>query len=59
MPGAPSPRYPDALRIAGVEGSVVAQFVVNADGRPDMSTFKVVKSSNAGLPTPSGYRSRQ
>jgi protein TonB len=29
-----------------VEGEVLAQFVVNADGTVDVSTFKVVKSSH-------------
>ena len=46
MPNNPGPKYPDAMRTANVEGSVLAQFVVNADGTPDMSSFKVVKSSD-------------
>lgn len=46
LPGSPSPRYPDELRAAGVEGEVLAQFVVGPDGQPDMSTFKVLKSSH-------------
>jgi TonB family protein len=46
MPGYPAPRYPDALRRSHVEGSVVAQFVVNADGTPDLNSFRVVKSTN-------------
>ena len=40
------PRYPDALRLAGVEGEVLAQFVVNPDGTVDVGTFKVLKSSH-------------
>ena len=44
--GNPSPRYPDMLRSANVEGEVIAQFVVNQDGTADMSTFKVLKSSH-------------
>ncbi|HKW47070.1 MAG TPA: M56 family metallopeptidase [Gemmatimonadaceae bacterium] len=40
------PRYPDALRRAKVEGTVVAQLVVNTDGTPAMSTFKVLRSTN-------------
>lgn len=43
---APSPRYPDMLRSANVEGEVLAQFVVDTTGRADMSTFKVLKSSH-------------
>jgi TonB family protein len=42
----PTPRYPEALEKAKVEGIVLVQFVVNPDGRADMSTFKVLKSSN-------------
>ena len=45
----PAPVYPDHLRAAGVEGSVLVQFVVDQRGRPDMSSFKVIKSSNAAL----------
>lgn len=40
------PEYPSSLQSAGIEGEVDAQFVVGVDGRADMSTFKVVKSSN-------------
>ena len=45
-PGAPAPHYPDLLRASGAEGDVLAQFVVGTDGRPDMSTFKVLKTSH-------------
>ena len=44
--GNPSPRYPDMLRSANVEGEVIAQFVVDQNGKADMSTFKVLKSSH-------------
>lgn len=40
------PEYPPSLQSAGVEGEVDAQFVVDTAGRADMSTFKVMKSSN-------------
>lgn len=49
MPGNPGPRYPDALREAGVEGEVLAQFVVGPEGVADMNTFKVLKSSDAAF----------
>lgn len=39
-------RYPDMLRNANVEGSVLAQFVIDTAGRPDMGSFKVLKSSH-------------
>jgi protein TonB len=44
--GNPSPQYPEALRSSGVEGEVDAQFVVDVNGRADMSTFKVLKATN-------------
>ena len=48
MPVAESvaPRYPDSLRTQQVEGIVLAQFVVDATGRPDESTFKALKSDH-------------
>jgi len=46
IPGTGTPRYPDALRSSGVEGEVQAQFVVNEDGKADVSTFKVLKATN-------------
>ena len=45
-PGSPTPQYPEMLRTAGVEGTVLAQFVVDTSGRADMSTFKVLKTDN-------------
>lgn len=45
-PGNPPPHYPDMLRSANVEGEVLAQFVVDTNGRADMSTFKVIKSTH-------------
>jgi len=45
-PGSPSPRYPDVLRATNVEGSVLAQFVVDTFGRADMGEFKVLKSDH-------------
>lgn len=44
--GGCAPRFPDMLRSANVEGEVLAQFVVDAEGRADASTFKVLKSSH-------------
>ena len=38
--------YPESLRSSGVEGQVLAQFVVNENGRVESSTFKVLESSN-------------
>jgi protein TonB len=46
VPGSTSPRYPDMLKSASVEGEVLAQFVVDTTGRAEMNTFKVLKSSH-------------
>ncbi|HVA56699.1 MAG: energy transducer TonB [Gemmatimonadaceae bacterium] len=45
-PGNQPPHYPDVLRSANVEGEVIASFVVDTNGRADMSTFKVIKSTH-------------
>jgi protein TonB len=45
-PGAQGPAYPDMLRSAGIEGTVLAQFVVDTTGRADMASFKALKSDN-------------
>ena len=45
LPGA-APRYPEMLRGAGVAGEVLAQFVVDENGRYEAGTFKALKSSH-------------
>jgi len=45
-PGSQGPAYPDMLRSAGIEGQVLAQFVVDTTGRADMGSFKALKSDN-------------
>lgn len=45
-PGSASPIYPDVLRAAGLDGMVLAQFVVDTLGRADVSTFRVVEASH-------------
>lgn len=49
MKNAQKPAYPERLRSSGVEGQVLVQFVVDERGIPLMSTFKVLKSTNAEL----------
>jgi periplasmic protein TonB len=44
--GGATPQYPESLRSSGEEGEVLAEFVVNENGRVEMSTFKVLNSSN-------------
>lgn len=46
IPGTGNIRYPDALRIAGVEGEVIGQFVVDTNGTYSDGTFKAIKSSD-------------
>ncbi len=46
QPGNPQPTYPSMLQSAGIEGRVLAQFVVDVSGKADMGTFKVLESSH-------------
>jgi len=43
-PDAPTPRYPQALREAGIEGQVVLEFVVDTAGRVDRGSIRVIAS---------------
>jgi protein TonB len=47
MPGGVGPRYPDILRSGGVEGQVLAQFVVDTTGRVEIASFKVLRTDHA------------
>ncbi|MDQ6769249.1 MAG: TonB family protein, partial [Gemmatimonadota bacterium] len=44
--GGDAPEYPSSLRQSGVEGQVLAQFVVNESGRYEAGTLKILNSSN-------------
>jgi len=44
--GGEAPEYPSALKESGVEGQVLAQFVVNESGRYEGGTLKILSSSN-------------
>jgi bla regulator protein BlaR1 len=44
--GNEAPHYPDALRAAGTEGKVLAQFVVGSDGTVDLASYKVLESTD-------------
>ena len=46
IPGTGNLRYPDTLRMANVEGVVLAQFVVDANGQFEPGSFKVLRSSH-------------
>ena len=44
--GSGSPRYPETLRSSGVEGQVVAVFVVNGSGRAETDSVRFLRSDN-------------
>jgi periplasmic protein TonB len=44
--GGEAPEYPASLRDSGIEGQVLAQFVVNESGRYESGTLKILNSSN-------------
>jgi periplasmic protein TonB len=46
IPGNTPPRYPDVLRSSGVEGQVIAEFVVNEQGRAEEGSLRFVRSDN-------------
>ena len=46
IPGSSPPRYPEALRSSGVEGQVVAVFVVNEMGRAEADSIRFSRSDN-------------
>lgn len=45
-PGSATPRYPEILKSAGVEGEVLASFVVDTTGRAESGSYKVLKTSH-------------
>jgi TonB family protein len=44
--GSVTPKYPDILRQAGVEGEALVSFVVNEDGTAEGESFKVIRTSH-------------
>lgn len=47
LSGSPVPSYPEALRAAGVEGKVIAQFIVDERGLVESDSVRFVQSDNA------------
>jgi protein TonB len=47
--GGEAPEYPPSLKDQGVEGTVLAQFVVNESGRYEPGSLKILNSSNPGF----------
>ena len=46
-PGSMAVEYPDALLSAGTAGRVVAEFVIDTAGRPEMDTFGTIATTHA------------
>jgi protein TonB len=46
VPGAAPPRYPEVLRSSGVEGQVIALFVVDEQGQAEEGSLRFVRSDN-------------
>ena len=46
VPGSAPPRYPEALRNSGVEGRVIAEFVVDEHGRVEDGSVRFAHSDN-------------
>jgi len=46
VPGGAPPRYPEVLRSSGVEGQVIALFVVDEHGRSEEASIRFVRSDN-------------
>jgi TonB family protein len=43
------PMYPAQLRAAGIQGTVIAKFVVDTTGHADMKSFEVIKADHEGF----------
>jgi TonB family protein len=46
LSGSRTPKYPELLRRAGVEGEVLVSFDVDEAGQPDVATIKVIQSTH-------------
>ncbi|HEX6316569.1 MAG TPA: TonB family protein [Gemmatimonadaceae bacterium] len=46
LSGSRTPKYPDLLRRAGVEGEVLVSFDINEAGQPDVASLKVIHSTH-------------
>lgn len=46
-PGSPGPQFPEMLKSSGVEGSVLAMFVVDTTGRAEVASLKILRSDHA------------
>lgn len=44
LPHHPVPQYPAALRPEKIAGTVIAEWVIDTTGSPEMATFRILKS---------------
>ncbi|HEX9705650.1 MAG TPA: energy transducer TonB [Gemmatimonadales bacterium] len=49
---APQPEYPQLLRTAGIEGTVIVQVVIDTMGRAEPTSLRIVRSPNPGFDQP-------
>lgn len=45
----PSPRYPSTLRLAGIEGRVFVEFVIDTAGHLERGSLRIVERTHAGF----------
>lgn len=45
-PGSPGPQFPEMLKSSGVEGTVLAMFVVDTTGRAEVGSLKILKADH-------------
>jgi len=46
-PGSPAPKYPPTLKMQGIEGEVLVQFVVDTLGMPLIESFRVLRFTDS------------
>jgi protein TonB len=59
MLSGPYPDYPQMLKNAGIEGTVVVQVVIDTMGRAEPNSIKIIRTPNAGFDTPTKNAVRQ
>jgi protein TonB len=45
----PPPRYPPALRLAGIEGRVLVEFVIDTTGHLERASFRILERAHQGF----------
>ena len=55
----PVPDYPQILKNAGIEGTVIVQVVIDTAGRAEPNSIKIIRSPNPGFDAPTKNAVRQ